>query len=621
MKKNTKFFDAIVVGAGHAGTETSLAIARAGYQVCLMTMDTSAIGRMSCNPAIGGLAKGHIVREIDALGGEMAKAIDATGIQFRMLNRSKGPAVWAPRAQADKKQYSLYMQRAIKSEKNIHLLQAQGTDLLVKDRTCYGIRTKEGEEVLGTHVVITTGTFLQGLIHVGAEQREGGRVGEKPAVGLSASLKSLGIELVRFKTGTPARLHKDSIDWASLEEQFGDTPPQPFSYQTKNLSVDQISCHITYTNEKTHQIIRDNLDKSPLYSGRIKGIGPRYCPSIEDKVVKFVDKSRHQIYLEPEGVDVDEIYVNGMSTSLPEDVQHDFIHSIKGLENAKFIRPGYAIEYDCSPPNQIKHSMETKAVKNLFLAGQINCTSGYEEAAVQGLLAGLNVIRKLRAQEPFILGRDEAYAGVLIDDLVTRGTQEPYRMLTSRAEFRLLLRQDNVDERLMKYGYDFGLIPKEVFEISESRKHRVQTEIKRLSKTFFEDKSLAQHLRQPEMRYTDIPKVQARVIQRGEGNDVLNQPGSEVFSEDEILRIETEVKYEGYIARQLKEVNRIKKLEKKRIPENFDFKNLKGVKTEAIDKLVKIRPTSIGQASRIPGINSCDLSLLAVYLERETQSK
>jgi len=347
---STQKFDALVVGAGHAGVETSLSIARAGYQVCLMTMDVNAIARMSCNPAIGGLAKGHIVREIDALGGEMAKAIDAAGIQFRMLNRSKGPAVWAPRAQADKKEYSLYMQRALKAEKNITLVEAHGTDLLIKDGVCYGMRTQDGEEVFAEHVVITTGTFLQGLIHVGDIHYEGGRTGEKPAVGLSASLKANGIELIRFKTGTPCRLHKDSIDWEILEEQLGDDPPQPFSYQTQKLERRQISCHITYTNERTHKIIRDNLHRSPLYAGKIKGIGPRYCPSIEDKVVKFADKPRHQIYLEPEGLDTVETYVNGLSTSLPEDVQHDFIHSIKGLGNAQFVRPGYAIEYDCPPP-------------------------------------------------------------------------------------------------------------------------------------------------------------------------------------------------------------------------------------------------------------------------------
>lgn len=598
---STREFDAIVVGAGHAGVEAALAIARSGYQVALMTMDVKTIAKMSCNPAIGGLAKGHMVREIDALGGEMGRAIDATGIQFRMLNRSKGPAVWAPRAQADKYQYHLYMRRVVEGEANIHLVQAQAVAVLVRDGACFGVRTGAGEEVLGRTVVLTTGTFLQGLIHVGAFNTPGGRTGEAPAVGLSESLKSHGVELVRFKTGTPPRLLDWSIDWAALEEQKGDDPPNPFSYRTRKLEVNQLSCFLTYTSEKTHQWIRDNLHQSPLYAGRIKGIGPRYCPSIEDKVVKFADKARHQIYLEPEGRSTHEIYVNGLSTSLPAPVQEEMVHSIRGLQKAVLVRHGYAIEYDCSPPTQLSHSLETKRVRNLYLAGQINCTSGYEEAASQGLIAGLNVIRKLRGEPPFVLERSEAYTGVLIDDLVTRGTNEPYRMLTSRAEFRLLLRQDNADERLMRYGYEFGLIPEEIYVRSLERKRRVRSEIERLKQSKMGAVPLDRYLKRPDMRYHDL-------LQRGVGNGAL--------TEDEVNRVETEVKYEGYISRQEMEVRRFRKFERKEIPKGLDYKRIRGISREAVEKLSKIEPASIGQASRIPGISNCDLSLIAVYLSR-----
>lgn len=595
-------FDVIVVGAGHAGVEASLSMARAGFQVALMTMDLNTVAKMSCNPAIGGLAKGHMVREIDALGGEMALATDATGIQFRMLNRSKGPAVWAPRAQADKKQYHLYMKRAVEMQKNLHLIQAEAGELLVNGGKCYGVRTKQRDEIYSRIVIITTGTFLQGLIHVGDTNYPGGRTGEAPSVGLSASLKANGIELVRFKTGTPPRLHQASIHWDKIEEQLGDNPPEPFSFRTPKLKVDQLSCFLTYTNEKTHEIIRKNLHRSPLYAGRIKGIGPRYCPSIEDKVVKFADKARHQIYLEPEGRDTVETYVNGLSTSLPVEVQHEVVRSIAGLENAEFIRTGYAIEYDCSPPTQLKHTLETKAVENLFLAGQINCTSGYEEAAAQGLMAGLNAIRKLRGEPAFILDRSEAYIGVLIDDLVTRGTFEPYRMLTSRAEFRLLLRQDNADERLMKYGFGFGLIPQNIYEMNQEKSEKIQKEIQRLRLHYVEQVTLDRYLRRPETSYQDL-------VTRGLHNESL--------SAEEVLRVEMEVKYEGYVTRQRTEVNRFKKLERRQIPPHIDFHTVRGISREAQEKLAKIRPTSIGQASRIPGVSTCDLSLLAVYLEKQ----
>ncbi|MBI4395303.1 MAG: tRNA uridine-5-carboxymethylaminomethyl(34) synthesis enzyme MnmG, partial [Candidatus Omnitrophica bacterium] len=501
-----KTYDAIVVGAGHAGTEAALAIARAGYQVLFMTMNLDSICQMSCNPAIGGLAKGHVVREVDALGGEMGLATDHTAIQFRMLNKSKGPAVWAPRAQADKKDYIRYMKRTVEAETNIDLKQDQAVELVIENGKAVGVRTMMGVEYRGAATIITTGTFMRGLIHVGDVNYPGGRGGDPPSVGLSDSLKKHGFDIVRFKTGTPCRLRKKSIDFSVCEEQPGDQDPEPFSFRTEKLELDQMSCWLTYTNQKTHEIIRKNLHRSPLYAGRIEGIGPRYCPSIEDKIVKFADKERHQIYLEPEGRDTEEFYVNGMSTSLPQDVQIEMIHSIKGLEHAELMRFGYAIEYDCMPPTQLKHSLETKRIENLFFAGQVNCTSGYEEAAAQGLMAGLNVIRKLKDKPPFVLDRSEAYIGVLIDDLVTCGTQEPYRLFTSRAEFRLLLRQDNADERLMKYGYDFGLIPKETYERMVDQRQAVESAMVILRSTKSENNTLDKILRRTDVTLNSLIK-------------------------------------------------------------------------------------------------------------------
>lgn len=602
---NTQKFDAIIVGAGHAGAEASLAIARAGYQVLLLTMDRKAISRMSCNPAIGGIAKGQMVREIDALGGEMALATDATGIQFRMLNRSKGPAVWSPRAQADKKEYSLYMSKVIEAEKNITLLEAHAVEVLVTNGRARGIQTQEGQTFEAGAVVLTTGTFLQGLIHVGEKNFSGGRIGEKPAVGLSDSLRRIGIELIRFKTGTPPRLDARTIRWEGLEEQKGDDPPIPFSYRTGKLEVNQLPCYLTFTNQKIHDFIKSNLHRSPLYGGSITGTGTRYCPSIEDKIVKFSDKTRHQIYLEPEGRETNEIYVNGLSTSLPEDVQRGVVAEIPGLENAEFIRLGYAIEYDCAPPTQLYHSLETKKIENLFLAGQINCTSGYEEAAAQGLMAGLNVIRKLKARPPFILDRSEAYIGVLIDDLVTRGTNEPYRMFTSRAEFRLLLRQDNADERLMKYGREFGLISRDVYEAMEKRQNRVDEEIKDLRKNFHEGASLDRYLKRPDIDYKSL---------------ISNTLYQSNLSDEEQLRAQIAVKYEGYIQRQSMEVARYKKMEKKQIPHWLDYFQIKSLSREAKEKLSKIKPASLAQASRIPGISPCDMALLSVYMEKNAKN-
>ncbi|MFA5159671.1 MAG: tRNA uridine-5-carboxymethylaminomethyl(34) synthesis enzyme MnmG [Candidatus Omnitrophota bacterium] len=602
---STQKFAAIIVGAGHAGVEASLAIARCGFPVLVITMDTNAVARMSCNPAIGGLAKGHMVREIDALGGEMGLATDATGIQFRMLNKSKGPAVWAPRAQADKKQYELYMKRVLESEKNLMLRQGQVVELLVKDSTCYGVRTEKGEDFLGEHVILTTGTFLQGLIHVGEEKFPGGRRDEPPAVGLSDSLRSHGIELVRFKTGTPPRLHQKSLRLELLEEQRGDEPPSPFSYQTKKLIVEQLPCYLTHTNEKVHEIIRKNLHRSPLYAGRIVGIGPRYCPSVEDKVVKFPDKKSHQIYLEPEGRDTPEIYMNGFPTSLPRDVQEMALRQIKGLENAEILKFGYAIEYDAAPPTQLKHSLETKKIRNLFFAGQINCTSGYEEAAAQGLMAGLNVIRKLCGGSEFVLDRTEAYIAVMIDDLVTCGTNEPYRMFTSRAEFRLLLRQDNADERLMFYGYQFSLIPDKTFAKFNEHMDRIRRDMRELKTKRIGSDTLYQYLKRPEITYNQL---------------VSNRLHSCNLSEDEIHCVETEIKYEGYIAQQRREVQKFSKLEKRKIPADLNYDEIPGIGREAKEKLKKIQPESIGHAARIPGISSCDLSLLAVFIEKKAKA-
>ncbi len=591
---------AIVIGGGHAGIEASLAIARSGFETLLLTMRSDAIGQMSCNPAIGGIAKGHMVREIDALGGEMALTTDVTAIQFRMLNRSKGQAVWAPRAQADKKAYRLLMIEKIKNQKNLDLIEEQVVKLLEENGKAVGVRTSLGNEYHGKNIVITTGTFMQGLIHVGDVNYPGGRRDEAPSHGLSDSLRKLGFEVVRFKTGTPPRLDKDTICWEKLEPQLGDNPPEPFSFRTKKIETEQMPCYLTYTNTQTHEIIKKNLSLSPLYAGRIVGIGPRYCPSIEDKVVKFADKERHQIYLEPEGRDTQEIYVNGLSMSLPSEVQLQIVQSMAGLEEAKIIRWAYAIEYDCMPPTQLKHSLETKRIENLFFAGQINCTSGYEEAAAQGLMAGLNVVRKLRGEQPFILNRSEAYIGVLIDDLVTRGTNEPYRMFTSRAEFRLLLRQDNADERLMKYGHEFGLIPDETFQQSQKKYQRVQSEISRLQSVRTENIPLDQWLKRPENSYQ-------KLLDAGFGNGPL--------SEEEIRHVEFNIKYEGYINRQILEAKRIKKYEKRRIPSDIDYKTIEGLSGEAREKLIKVKPSSIGQASRIPGISPCDLSLLVIYLK------
>lgn len=614
-------FDIIVVGAGHAGCEAALAGARLGFKVGLFTLNLDTIAQMSCNPAIGGLAKGHIVREIDALGGEMAKVTDRAGIQFRMLNRSKGPAVWSLRAQCDRLLYRLGMRKSLESERNIIIKQASVEGLIVEDGKVKGVIDQLGIKYKAGAVVITTGTFLNGLIHIGLETMEAGRAGEFPSKGLSKCLKDLGFKMGRLKTGTPPRLDSRTIDFSQLDSQYGDDPPPPFSYSTERITNPQLPCYITYTNKETHEIILKSLDRSPLYSGRIKGIGPRYCPSIEDKIVKFSDKERHQVFLEPEGLETKEYYANGISTSLPFDVQLRLVRSIKGLEEAEIMRPGYAIEYDFVYPIQLKHSLETKLIENLFLAGQINGTSGYEEAAGQGIVAGINAALKLKGKEPLILGRDEAYIGVLIDDLVTKGTQEPYRIFTSRAEYRLLLRHDNADLRLTEKGFRIGLVKDEQYERFIKKKEAIEKEIKRLRSTrvkpeeinklliergtapISEAQSLEQLLKRPEIRYRDL----------------MNYKGSE--RPDEIAdAVEIEVKYEGYIKKHLELVERLKRLENMAIPSDFDYTKLK-LSKEVLSKLLEVRPVNLGQASRIPGVTPAAVSLIMIELTRHRRLK
>ena len=566
-----------MVGGGHAGCEAALSVARMGLKCLLLTMDPGTIAQMSCNPAIGGLAKGHIVREIDALGGEMAKITDRTGIQFRLLNTKKGPAVQAPRAQSDKKLYQVTMRRVLEDQAGLDLAQETVEGLLIEKSKVTGVACQSGAHYGTKAVIVTTGTFLNGLIHVGLKSFPAGRIGEPPAVKLSDSLSSLGFEIKRLKTGTPARLRKNSIDFSKTETQNGDVPPTPFSFSTEKIDQRQVPCHITYTNQETHKFILANLDRSPLYSGKIKGIGPRYCPSIEDKVVRFKDKERHQIFLEPEGSDSDEIYPNGVSTSLPEDVQLSMLRTIKGLENCEVTRYGYAIEYDFCPPTQLKATLETKLIEGLYFAGQINGTSGYEEAAGQGLMAGINAALRIKGKEPFILKRSEAYIGVLIDDLVTKGTNEPYRMFTSRAEYRLLLRHDNADLRLMGYGHYLGLIPQQQYDKLVEKKKMIEEGV--------------------------------AALKRKRADEISSYP-------DEVKKqIEIEIKYEGYIQRQVREAERFKKLEQVRIPPVIDFNKVKGLRKEALEKFDKIKPESIGQASRISGISPCDISLLYVYIE------
>ncbi len=594
-------YDIIVVGGGHAGCEAALVSARMGAQTALLSMNLDTVAQMSCNPAIGGLAKGQLVREVDALGGEMGKVIDSTGIQFRLLNASKGHAVRSPRAQADKKLYQFTMKRRLEGQENLSLRQDSIESLVILDNNDLSLLGKSGTRYKAKAVIITTGTFLNGLIHIGNSQVKGGRSSEPSSGKLSACLLNLGLEMGRLKTGTSPRLNGSKIDYDILKEQEGDEQPTPFSFSTSNIQRSQVKCYITYTNSKTHEIIKSNLNRSPLFTGQIKAVGPRYCPSIEDKITRFPDKEQHQIFIEPEGQDTSEVYCNGISTSAPFDVQESMVHSIRGLERADITRYGYAIEYDYVYPTQIKPSLETKKIENIFLAGQINGTSGYEEAAAQGIMAGINAVLKIRRNEPFVLDRSEAYIGVLIDDLVTKGTREPYRMFTSRAEYRLTLRHDNADRRLMKYGYKFGLISKEQWDALLVKESLISDTNKYIEHKKYGADSLLKLLRRPNLGFNDILAIDKDLMKKEIPFTVQEQ-------------VEIEAKYKGYINRQNQQIEKFKRMEGLSLPSHFHYDNIPGLRKEAQQKLGMFRPVSLGQASRISGVSPADISILMVYL-------